>query len=139
MTRPIPDRESFTVEFKSDRTPISDADLVATAVCLANSEGGDLYVGVEDDGTVTGLHLKHRNVTGVAAVIANRTSPTLSVRSALLHVDGLPVAHIEIPKSMAIVSTTDGLTQRRQIQADGSPSCVPFLPHEFAQRRSNLG
>lgn len=32
-----------------------------TVVCLANTAGGDLYLGVEDDGTVTGLHPEHRD------------------------------------------------------------------------------
>ena len=40
--------ESMTVEFKSDQGPLSDTDLVETAVCLANGQGGTLLVGVED-------------------------------------------------------------------------------------------
>ena len=54
MTRTIPQHESLTVEFKSDQRRLSDADLIATVVCLANSEGGEIYIGVEDDGRVTG-------------------------------------------------------------------------------------
>ena len=56
MTRLVPDRESLTVEFKSDRERLADRDLVAAVICLANTEGGELYVGVEDDGVITGLH-----------------------------------------------------------------------------------
>jgi len=52
--------ESLTAEFKSDQGPLSDADLIEIVVCLANSQGGTLLVGVEDDGRVTGLHPGHR-------------------------------------------------------------------------------
>lgn len=34
---------------------------------------------------------------------------------------------------------SDGLLQRRRLQADGTPQCVPFYPHEFASRQSDLG
>ncbi len=62
----IPKCESLTVEFKSDRKRISDVDLVEALVCLANAEGGELWLGVEDDGQVTGLHSDHASLTGLA-------------------------------------------------------------------------
>ena len=60
----MPRAESLTVEFKSDRKCLSDDELVQALVCLANSEGGQLWLGVEDDGRPTGLHPKHRNLQG---------------------------------------------------------------------------
>ena len=80
MSRLIPEKESLTVEFKSDRKRLSDRDVVEAAVCLANTEGGDIYLGIEKDGTPTGLHAEHRNLTGLAALIANKTNPPISVR-----------------------------------------------------------
>lgn len=77
----VPERESLTVEFKSDVKKLSDRELVLAAVCLANTDGGTLWLGVEDDGRVTGLHPEHRDLTGLAAMIANRTVPPLSVRA----------------------------------------------------------
>lgn len=139
MTKLIPDRESLTVEFKSDRNRLPDRELVAAVICLANSEGGEVYVGVEDDGAVTGLHVAHRNVTGLAAMIANATVPPLSVRVEALEVEGLPVARITVPKSRQLVASSEGLLQRRRIKADGLPECIPFYPHEFARRHSDLG
>jgi len=32
--------ETLTVEFKSDRGPLEDAELIGTVVCLANGPGG---------------------------------------------------------------------------------------------------
>jgi ATP-dependent DNA helicase RecG len=139
MRRTIPERESLTVEFKSDRKRLPDGDLVAMVVCLANTEGGEIYLGVEDDGRVTGLHQQHQNLSGLAAMIANRTNPPVSVRVTALEEEGQRVARIEVPKSPRVVGTSDGLIVRRRLQVDGRPECVPFYPHEFATRQSDLG
>lgn len=43
MTSPVlPTAETLTVEFKSDRSRLSDKDLVEAVICLANTEGGQL-------------------------------------------------------------------------------------------------
>ena len=52
--------ENLTVEFKSDERSLPDRDLIAAVVALANTEGGDLFLGVEDDCSITGLHVSHR-------------------------------------------------------------------------------
>ena len=52
---------------------------------------------------------------------------------------GRTVARIDVPKSVRLVATAEGLLQRRHLQADGTPQCVPFHPHEFASRQSDLG
>jgi ATP-dependent DNA helicase RecG len=70
--RTIPLQESLVVEFKSDSKCLPDADLVAAVVCLANTDGGMLYIGVEDDGSITGLHPKHQSVAQLSALIASR-------------------------------------------------------------------
>ncbi len=45
---------------------------IETVVCLANGQGGTLLVGVEDDGTVTGLHPGHRtHPAALAAFVAS--------------------------------------------------------------------
>jgi ATP-dependent DNA helicase RecG len=139
METAIPEKESLTVEFKSDQKRLSDRDLVATVVCLANTDGGEIYLGVEKDAVVTGLHHEHQNPTGLTALIGNRTNPPLSVRVEILEMLGKRVAKIIVPKSKRIVSTSDGVLQRRRLMADGTPQCVPFYPHEFIQRESDLG
>jgi ATP-dependent DNA helicase RecG len=73
MTRDIPERESLTIEFKSDRARLADRDIIAAVICLANTEGGEIYLGVEDDRWVTGLHPVPQNLTGLTALIANLT------------------------------------------------------------------
>jgi ATP-dependent DNA helicase RecG len=139
MTRRIPVRESLTVEFKSDRERLPDRDLVAAVICLANTDGGEVYVGVEKDGAVTGLHPSHQNVTGVIALIANQTNPPLTVRVEVVDIGKHRVAKVLVPKSRHLVATAEGLLQRRRLKADGTPECVPLYPHEITQRQSDLG
>jgi ATP-dependent DNA helicase RecG len=135
----IPPRESLTCEFKSDRHCLPDRDLIEAVVCMANGDGGEIYLGVEDDGRATGLHERHLFLDGLAAMIANRTQPALVVRVESLQVNGVPVARIAVPKSGQPVATSDGVMKRRRLQANGQPECVPYLPHEFASRQASFG
>lgn len=64
-------RESLTVEFTSEASrPQIDDELVDNVVALANTEkNGSLYLGIEDNGTVTGVSREHRSVDGLAVFI----------------------------------------------------------------------
>ena len=131
--------ETLTVEFKSDRKALSDRDLISAVVALANTEGGALLLGVEDNGEVTGLHDNHRDLAGLAALIANRTNPSLAVNVHSVQFSGVEIAHIQVPKARQLTATSDGVLQRRRMMANGKPEAVPFYPHEFTQRQSSLG
>ena len=131
--------ETLKVEFKSDLKQLPDRELVATVMNLSNSEGGDLLLGLEDDGAITGLHSNHHDTMGIAALIANKTNPSVSVRIETYDIGGKKVARISVPKSRQLVSTSEGLLQRRRLMANGKPEAVPFYPHEFTQRQSALG
>lgn len=135
----IPQSESLTVEFKSDRKRLSDAELVEALVCLANTEGGELWLGVEDDGQATGLHAEHMALSGLAGMVAARTSPALQVTVEALQVGGVPVAKITVPQAQGEVATQAGVYVRRRIKHDGTPECVPMLPHERISRASSFG
>jgi ATP-dependent DNA helicase RecG len=131
--------ETLTVEFKSDTKGLPDRDIVAAAVAMANTEGGLILLGVEDDGAVTGVQLVHQDTAGLVALIANRTSPSVAVRAELLTYQNKKILSVKVPKSRSIVSTTEGQLLRRRIMATGKPESVPFYPHEFIQRQSSLG
>lgn len=108
-------------------------------VSLANTNGGELLLGVEDDGTLSGLHANHLTVSGIPSLIANKTNPAISVRVERCEVNGKFIARISVPKSRQLVSTSDGLLVRRRLKLDSTPEAVPFYPHEFIQRQSSLG
>ena len=135
----IPAVETLVVEFKSDRDKLGDGELVEAVVCLANTDGGAIYIGVEDDGIVTGLHNSRPvDIGGLAGLISARTSPPVSVGCDELNVDGLRVAVLSVPQSMTIVARSDGLVKRRRLDLHGKPECVPFLPQDFASRTANF-
>jgi len=131
--------ESLTLEFKSDRKCLPDRELVAAVVSLANTEGGDLLFGVEDDGQVTGLHANHLNVSGIPSLVANKTNPAIAVKVERCELQGKIIARISVPKSRQLVASSDGLLVRRRLKLDGTPEAVPFYPHEFIQRQSSMG
>ena len=130
--------ETLAVEFKSDQNRLPDKDLVEAVVAMANTDGGLLFEGVEDDGTITGLHGKHRGCGTPTPLIANRTTPPLHVTTTEVTLKGLPVFVIEVPRANGIVGTADGYYARRQLKADGRPETVPMGPFEIQQRLSSL-
>lgn len=141
--RAIPAAETLEIEFKSDRAALSDDNLVEALICLANAQGGTLYLGVENDGTVTGLHgSRPADIGGLASLVANRTAPHLQVQVECIAVQHpavpLRVAAITVPRSSEVIARSDGLVKRRRIGGDGKPECVPFLPQEYASRRADF-
>lgn len=139
MTDALPSAESLTVEFKSDLKRLPDRELVEAIVCLANAEGGELWLGVEDDGRPTGLHVDHQMLAGLAGMVAARTSPSLTVRVSSVEAAGVCVARIEVPKAQGEVASNNGVYLRRRLKSDGSPECVPMLPHERISRATSFG
>ena len=137
MSNLIPERETMEVEFKSDLKKLSDSDLVDAVVAFANTNGGDLYLGVEDDGTVTGLHEQHQDITQLSAFIANRTIPPISTRLEILPMEK-PVLVIHVPRSRTVVASSNGKLQRRRLKADGTPENIPMYPYEISSRLSEL-
>jgi len=137
--RVIPAVEALEVEFKSDREPLDDDHLIEALICLANAQGGNLYLGVENDGNVTGLHVSRpAQFHGLAAMVANRTAPPLHVQVEAVVEQNRRVARIVVPRSPDVIARSDGLVQRRRIGGNGQPECVPFLPHEYASRRADF-
>ena len=135
----LPSAETLTVEFKSDRTRLSDNDLVEALVCLANTDGGELWLGVEDNGTPTGLHVAHQNLAGLPGMVAAKTSPSLAVTVHILEISGISAAQIMVPKSNTEVATTAGMYLRRRLKPDGTPECTPMLPHDRSSRAGRFG
>ncbi len=139
--------ETINVEFKGERSvPLSDRDLVEAVVCLANRhdhEWGYLFVGVEDDGSITGARPRHGDAGTdphrVEALIGSRTRPAVSCQAQLVTVLEKPVLVLQVPRSGFPVGTSDGRYLRRALDGRGRPECVPFLFHEMKSRLSEHG
>ena len=140
--------ETLSVEFKGDwcgnkqlpnNSGLPDKDLTEALVALANTEGGYLLLGVEDDGTMTDVRPRHQDEKGLMAMVTHRTIPFLSVNAIFCELDGHTIMRIEVPKSRQLIATTEGVLLRRRLKADGKPEAVPFYPHEFMSRQSSFG
>ena len=134
----IPQRETMEIEFKSDVKKLSDNDLIDAVVAFANTAGGAIYLGVENDGTPTGVHKDHKDYSQLPALIANRTVPPVSAQVEPLRIDDKLILRIIVPKSRSIVASSSGKIQRRTLKADGSPENIPMYPHEITTRLSSL-
>lgn len=132
-------KETSSLEFKSDLKRLPDDDLLDAVVALANSDGGTVYLGVEDDGTPTGIDKVHQDAVGLSAMIANRTVPPVFARAQIVGTEKTPVMQIDVPKSRSVVSTKSGKVLRRRMKVDGTPESVPMYPYEIATRLSDLG
>ena len=136
--RTIPTKETLEIEFKSDVKCYPDRELIEEIVGMTNTIGGNLYLGVEDDGSITGVHKKHKDAVGVTALIANNTVPPIAVRAEII-TEEKDILKIEIPRSRAIVSTSSGKILRRRLKMDGTPEVVPMYSYEIPSRLSELG
>ncbi len=139
--------ETLYVEFKGERSgSLNDRDLVEAVVCLANrhdQEWGYLFVGVEDDGAITGARPRHEhsktNLSRVAAMIGSKTHPAIICRVEEVTILGKSVLVFQIPKARFPVGTSDGKYLRRRLDGKGSPECVPFHYHEMQSHISDRG
>ena len=135
--------ETLKVEFKGEsRRQMSDGDIYEEIVALANTEGGVLILGVEDDGKVTGARPRHGIKTEplrLQSAIFNNTVPSLSTRAIVLVLAGKDVLCVEAEPCSEPCATTAGKSLRRTLKADGKPQSVPFYPREQQSRRIALG
>lgn len=136
--RTIPEKESLITEFKSDLKLLPDSELVEAIIGMTNTDGGTLYLGVEDNGDITGVNKKHADEIGVAALIANKTVPSLAIRAEIISEENMDVLKIEIPMSRTIVASADGKILRRRLKLDGTPENIPMYPYEINTRLSEL-
>lgn len=127
--------ETRDVEFKRKQ---SDRELVEAVVCMANGDGGQILVGVDDDGSVVGVEPRHGARTDpsrVAVMIQNRTEAPVPVEVRLESVRGREIMVVDVPRAdPGPAGTSDGRYLKRVVGADGRPACAPMLPHELVSR-----
>ncbi len=88
----IPKAESKTVEFKST----FNHDVIVALVAFANADGGDVYVGVRDDGKVIGVQLAKESETTWTNEIKTKTAPAIVPEADRIVVGGKCVVRLHI-------------------------------------------
>lgn len=133
-----PDKENLVIEFKSDRKCYALAKLYEDLVGMANTDGGCLYLGVEDDGTPTGVDAQHTNCQFMESSIQDNTIPSLFVHAHIETWNEHKVLAIEVPISRQLMMTAEGKYLRRRLKRDGTPETVALKPYEILQRLSYI-
>ena len=135
--------ETVDREFKSDsRREFTDKEIYDEIVALANTNGGMLLIGIEDDRTITGSRPRHGKSTDVnklKAAIFNNTQPSINTRVSLVNTVHGDVIIIEVDTYPEICATASGKVLHRVTGSNGKPASVPFYPHEQRSRRTDLG
>ncbi len=132
----FPLNETLTIEFKSDVKSYSTDKLVYELIGMANAEGGKLFLGIEDDGTVTGVNAQHRDALSLVAIIRENTIPPIAVSASLETDDctGKDVLVFSVELTGQLHSTRNGRYGYRTMRQDGTPATKPLSPEEIVQR-----
>ncbi|MBQ4406810.1 MAG: putative DNA binding domain-containing protein [Bacteroidales bacterium] len=94
--------ETVAVEFKRCGGNI-EGDVYETVCSFSNRFGGDIFLGVNDDGTIEGVPSKNAPamVRNFVSVVSNPTmfSPTLYLEPEIIEYQGKTIIHIHVPTS----------------------------------------
>ncbi len=118
-------RESETIEFKREWTDRALEDLAA----FANTRGGSLYIGVEDDGRIVGANVDDSEIQRLSNLITSRLGITPSIR--VETVDEKPLLVIRVDMTPGIVPCNG-----RYLRRVGSTN-RDFAPDELARHFLN--
>ena len=106
-----------------ERIKLSVDELIA----FANAKGGTVYLGVEDDGTVTGC--TEYDIQNLIEAIYDKTRPPLFVDVEEIDYDGLKVLALSVERDGNTYSTSDGRFLKRL-----GKNSKPFYPDELGSR-----
>jgi ATP-dependent DNA helicase RecG len=139
--------ESYYAEFKSgwhytaegrkprDIKEVAE-DIARTAVAFANSEGGDLLVGVEDDGEVTGIPWTGDSLRYLVSIPNQRVKAQGELGAVVktVHLYGQPVIWFRVPEHAgeAVITSGGACVWRRGAKTE------PVPPAEVQRRRSHI-
>lgn len=91
--------ENVTTEFKSEYTP----DINKTIVAFANTKGGKIYIGIEDDGTPVGINNIDETILKATNTIRDSIRPdvTLFVNSEIEEMNEKNIVVLNVQKGTA--------------------------------------
>ncbi len=105
---------------------------------MANTHGGRIYLGVEDNGTPTGVNRQHRDLVEMSARIYEHTSPAICVDLTIEQWDGIDILVIAVPRINGLVMSSNGKYLKRRLKQDGTPETITIKPHEMVSHLSHV-
>lgn len=142
--------ESYFREFKSalagppgEKAPraVSDimVDIGRTLVAFANADGGELLIGVEDDGQLSGVPHSEQEIEKLFAATTTHVhadTPLPVPRKSLVRIGGHAVLYFHVPKGTDYVHlTADGRCLRRA-DRESVPVSAESITHTRLEERS---
>ena len=130
LKKVIEEGETSTVEFKSWVKASSLKEIINLAVdeliAFANCKGGTVYIGIEDNGEVTGCTGKY-DLQNICETIYDKTRPPMFTEAKELLYEGKKVVAISVEPDGKIYATTDGRCLKRL-----GKNSKPFYPDEMS-------
>lgn len=133
--------ETLNIEYKDDTKPtFSDELIIKACVSMANAEGGVILIGITDDAKVSGSKRAAKgSEQALEGMIRERTRPALTTKVIFINYRNQIVAMISVPKSIDVVSTSNGLYLKRQLDSHGKPQNLPMTIDEIIRNTTRLG
>lgn len=128
--------ESTNVEFKSWIKASNMKERIALVVdeliAFAKSKGGTVYLGVEDNGIVTGC-IGNYDLQGIVEAIYDKTRPPLFTEAGEIEYKGKIVITLSVEHDGITYATTDGRCLRRL-----GKNSKPYYPDEMSNKYSAI-
>ncbi len=118
--------ESETLELKREYTP----DIKKEIVAFANTDGGEIYVGISDDGVVAGLAHPEKVLLQITSVIRDGIKPDLTMftNCAVKNING---------KKVILISVTRGTARPYYLSDKGLKPSGVYVRHATASNPSS--
>ena len=113
------------------------AEIAETLVAFANADGGELAVGLDDDGAQSGLPYTAKQIDRLVEIPAGRISPPLSSKHAIYVAAGPAVLVFEVGSSSFPQRTTSGKYLYRDHDKN-LPMDADHIAHLKALKRETL-
>ncbi|WP_156802620.1 RNA-binding domain-containing protein [Corynebacterium lubricantis] len=110
---------------------INERGVIELLACMANGEGGTLFIGVNQNGSISGCYPFHGDSTSpreLEATIRQYTSPSLSTSVSVEQIDGKDVVAISVEESRTPIATTWGVYRSRRLNSQGTAECFGMDP-----------
>lgn len=118
--------ENSAIEFK--QSAVSGEALARELTAFANSQGGVILIGIDDDGTVSGIDIQKRNETWVSNIARDGVIPPLSPEVEIIEWEGKYILVIQAPKGKyKPYQTRDGRYYIRVGSTNRSPSQAELM------------
>lgn len=130
LLRLIGEGEGQRLEFK--RGVPSVKDLALAVVCFANAEGGNILLGVDEQGEISGC--EEYDIPELVSGIYRSTVPSITVEIEEIETPEGTILVVSVPRSLFVHSTTGGEYKKRV-----GKECLPMPPHEITAQQAARG